>query len=240
VRDNNQAIPHPGWSVPVVGRWVSGSASRTIRRSSARWTTPEQLAKDLSAYEGISFWARRGPDSQVGFRVLVGDKYTGRRRRVLMYATIDAEALLRARARVRLPETTDPAWRSTSIARTVAARHTNPGPQGVCRPCPAPARRPATLSSVARPVMNGTVSTDPGRLVVQHPAPRRVHERWRRRSRTTSGSGGACRHRPRVLEQAVLAVHAAQRNLRYWCFDPAAGERPAETPSSAATTGRAS
>ena len=34
------------------------------------------VLKDVSDYEGISFWARRGPDSQVGFRVLVGDKYT--------------------------------------------------------------------------------------------------------------------------------------------------------------------
>jgi hypothetical protein len=33
-------------------------------------------AIDVSAYDGVSFWARRGPDSQVGFRVLVGDKNT--------------------------------------------------------------------------------------------------------------------------------------------------------------------
>ncbi len=31
---------------------------------------------DISGWEGISFWARRGPDSQAGFRALVGDKYT--------------------------------------------------------------------------------------------------------------------------------------------------------------------
>lgn len=31
---------------------------------------------DLSAWEGISFWARRGPNSQPGLRVLVGDKAT--------------------------------------------------------------------------------------------------------------------------------------------------------------------
>ncbi len=34
------------------------------------------MAIDVSAWEGISFWARRGPNSQAGFRVLVGDKYT--------------------------------------------------------------------------------------------------------------------------------------------------------------------
>ena len=33
-------------------------------------------AIDASEWEGISFWARRGPDSQAGIRVLVGDKST--------------------------------------------------------------------------------------------------------------------------------------------------------------------
>ena len=41
--------------------------------------------KDFSAWEGVSFWARRGPDSQVGFRVLVGDKYTDDDISYLMY-----------------------------------------------------------------------------------------------------------------------------------------------------------
>ena len=31
---------------------------------------------DASQYEGVSFWARRGPNGQEGMRVLVGDKYT--------------------------------------------------------------------------------------------------------------------------------------------------------------------
>jgi hypothetical protein len=31
---------------------------------------------DASQYEGVSFWARRGPNSQAGIRVMVGDKYT--------------------------------------------------------------------------------------------------------------------------------------------------------------------
>ena len=34
---------------------------------------------------GLSFWARRGPDSQAGFRVLVGDKYTDDDISYLMY-----------------------------------------------------------------------------------------------------------------------------------------------------------
>jgi hypothetical protein len=31
---------------------------------------------NLSSYEGVAVWARRGPDSQPGFRVNVGDQYT--------------------------------------------------------------------------------------------------------------------------------------------------------------------
>jgi len=31
---------------------------------------------DLTDWEGISFWARRGPDSQGGFRVVIGDRQT--------------------------------------------------------------------------------------------------------------------------------------------------------------------
>jgi len=41
--------------------------------------------RDFSEFEGVSFWARRGPDSQVGFRVLVGDKYTDDDISYLMY-----------------------------------------------------------------------------------------------------------------------------------------------------------
>ncbi|HEY2407375.1 MAG TPA: hypothetical protein VGI10_15295, partial [Polyangiaceae bacterium] len=33
-------------------------------------------ALDVSSYEGVSFWARRGPTSQAGIRVMVGDKNT--------------------------------------------------------------------------------------------------------------------------------------------------------------------
>lgn len=31
---------------------------------------------DVSAYEGVSFWGRRGPNGQTGIRVNIGDKYT--------------------------------------------------------------------------------------------------------------------------------------------------------------------
>jgi hypothetical protein len=40
---------------------------------------------DASAYEGVAVWARRGPDSQGGIRVLVADKYTEDDISYLMY-----------------------------------------------------------------------------------------------------------------------------------------------------------
>ncbi len=33
-------------------------------------------AMDVSQYEGVSFWARRGPNGQMGIHVMVGDKHT--------------------------------------------------------------------------------------------------------------------------------------------------------------------
>jgi hypothetical protein len=42
-------------------------------RSSEDYTDAEM---DVSAYEGVAVWARRGPDSQGGIRVVVADKYT--------------------------------------------------------------------------------------------------------------------------------------------------------------------
>ena len=68
--------------------------------------TPDSVHATLnfSEWEGISFWARRGPDSQNGLRVLVGDRFTDDDVNFLMFAADPvAAALLRARARVRLP-----------------------------------------------------------------------------------------------------------------------------------------
>jgi hypothetical protein len=47
--------------------------------------TPDNSVIDLSQWEGVSFWARRGPDSQGGVRVLVGDRNTDDDISYLMY-----------------------------------------------------------------------------------------------------------------------------------------------------------
>ena len=47
--------------------------------------TWREVVYDASQWDGLSFWARRGPDSQAGFRVLVGDKNTDDDISYLMY-----------------------------------------------------------------------------------------------------------------------------------------------------------
>ena len=57
------------------GRTIDAGTPLTFPLSPGS-TAISGAAIDASQWEGISFWARRGPDSQAGFRVLVGDKYT--------------------------------------------------------------------------------------------------------------------------------------------------------------------
>lgn len=74
-----QGGPFLGWGGGI-GMSVKDYTSKTGTMLS--WT---DVIMDVSEWEGISFWARRGPDSQVGFRVLVGDKYTDDDIAYLMY-----------------------------------------------------------------------------------------------------------------------------------------------------------
>lgn len=53
---------------------------------------PKQL--DASEWDGISFWARRGPGSQAEIRVLLGDKYTDDDMNVLNQHVVDTEEYL--------------------------------------------------------------------------------------------------------------------------------------------------
>src|SRR5262249_9175458 len=69
-----------------------GDSNKALCRPGARTARPEVCppadgqpgseyavsvrALDVSAYDGVSFWARRGPEGQDLLRVLVGDKHT--------------------------------------------------------------------------------------------------------------------------------------------------------------------
>ncbi len=57
-----------------------------------------EMVLDLSEYEGISFWARRGPDGQSGIRVMAGDKHIDDDLSFLSKKAAQAEALLQEHA----------------------------------------------------------------------------------------------------------------------------------------------
>ena len=99
--DQNQAIHIQGGPFLSWGGGVGIGLKNFPARRRQRSAQPSAMI-DISGWEGISFWARRGPDSQAGFRVLVGDKYTDDDIAYLMYHDDPTTAaLLRARARVR-------------------------------------------------------------------------------------------------------------------------------------------
>lgn len=51
-------------------------ASGKVKREDLKDSFLLGATLDLSEWEGISFWARRSPNSQAGFRIALGDKYT--------------------------------------------------------------------------------------------------------------------------------------------------------------------
>jgi hypothetical protein len=71
----------PLQSDPAVGK-LCPQRDRLYKKDKTAPVDPPQdkaligQAIDVSEWEGISFWARRGPNSQPGIRVLVADKYT--------------------------------------------------------------------------------------------------------------------------------------------------------------------
>jgi hypothetical protein len=81
--DKNQAIHIQGG--PFLS-WGGGVGIGLKNYPNVVGSVPVDAAMmDVSEWEGVSFWARRGPDSQAGFRVLVGDKYTDDDISYLMY-----------------------------------------------------------------------------------------------------------------------------------------------------------
>jgi hypothetical protein len=81
--DKNQTIHIQGG--PFLA-WGGGVGIGMKNFPMVQGSVPVAMAmQDFHEWEGVSFWARRGPDSQVGFRVLVGDKYTDDDVSYLMY-----------------------------------------------------------------------------------------------------------------------------------------------------------
>ena len=79
------SAPRAGWAVSLVGRRRRQGDEVLPPATDGRPTTWREVVYDVSQWDGISFWARRGPDSQAGFRVLIGDKNTDDDVSYLMY-----------------------------------------------------------------------------------------------------------------------------------------------------------
>ena len=96
-----QGGPFLGWGGGI------GTSFQYHQTLGGRKTTPATdipasaagIMFDASEWEGVSFWARRGPDSQSGFRVSIGDKQTDDDVSYLMHR--DAPTLPRFCERVR-------------------------------------------------------------------------------------------------------------------------------------------
>jgi hypothetical protein len=75
-----QGGPFLGWGGGIgIAMWhYNGNAGGSV-------ATVDSSVTDVSQWEGISFWARRGPDSQAGVRVLAGDRNTDDDISYLMY-----------------------------------------------------------------------------------------------------------------------------------------------------------
>jgi hypothetical protein len=91
----------PSNTCPVGGGWQPGSnpcycpaymPDPKVNGVQPKWTNDQNAstainyaALDVSQWEGVSFWARRGPNGQPLMRVLVGDKFTDDDISYLMY-----------------------------------------------------------------------------------------------------------------------------------------------------------
>jgi hypothetical protein len=231
VRDNNQAIHIQGGPFLSWGGGV-GIGLKNYPSVVGTVDTPEQLAKDLSAYEGISFWARRGPDSQVGFRVLVGDKYTDDDVAYVMYRNDPTQKRYCERVREC----------GCLNHRSCVAVHldrqnggsgdiTNPLVPKECSLPPDQLGDRQALKFCGTPeVMNGTVSTTQGGSSCNTCSETRCDERW-----PAFPDDKADPAAPAGTDRAFWNKPCSPYTLRsgifgYWCFDPAAGERPAEPP----------
>ena len=197
----------------------------------------DKAMQDFSEWEGVSFWARRGPDSQVGFRVLVGDKYTDDDISYLMY-TADPTAP-RFCERVR-----ECACLNHKTCAPVDLERADGGlggatnmdiPEG-CRPSPAHLGTEQTMMFCGQPeVISGAGDQSSGGSQcntcegssVGPGIETRCNEKWPAFPDDAAPGG------PPGTDAQFYGKPCSPYTMRngifsYWCFDPAT-EHPAET-----------
>jgi hypothetical protein len=198
---------------------------------------PEDAWKDVSGWDGISFWARRGPDSQVGFRVLIGDKYTDDDISYLMYRNDPTQPRFCERVREC----------GCLNHRSCVAVHLDRGNNGAgdigpdagippgCDQPPTHLLDTQFMSFCGTPeIINGAESAQTGGSQCNTCAETRCDERWPAYPDDQGLPSGATD--PTIATSTDRQFHGkpcspyTMRNgvSGYWCFDPAAGEKPAE------------
>jgi hypothetical protein len=203
--------------------------------------TIDQAMIDVSAYDGVSFWARRGPDSQVGFRVLVGDKYTDDDIAYLMYR--NDPTMPRFCERVR-----ECACLNHKPCGDVDLMRSNGGTGDItnsvipdaCRTSPQHLLDATVMQFCGTPeVISGAESPTQGGSACNtcnhaNSTGTRCDERWPAYPDDYATPGGtAMPGIPLGSDRQFFGKPCSPFTLRpgiasYFCFDPAAGERPAE------------
>jgi hypothetical protein len=197
--------------------------------------TPEEAQLDVTGWEGISFWARRGPDSQVGFRVLIGDATTDDDIAYIMYRN-DPTAKLNCQ-RVR-------ECGCLNHRSCVAVHLDRPNGTGdIANPLIPTGCQLATdhllddqfMSFCGTPeVVNGAASSQAGGSQCNTCVETRCNERWPAYPDDYATIGGAAA--PGIPHGSDLQFYGKPCSpytmlngiSGFWCFDPAKGEKPAE------------
>ncbi len=241
--DQNQAIHIQGGPFLSWGGGV-GIGMKNFPMVTGSATTVSAAVKDVSGWEGISFWARRGPDSQAGFRVLVGDKYTDDDIAYIMYRD-DPNQLIQKRFCERVREC------GCLNHRTCTAIHLErkPLPDGGLGPIDTPlipfdCERPPLEIGDARvlkycgtpEVINGAESTSQGGAACNSCEETRCNERYPAFPDDCGVPGGGCPMDspvPLATDRQFYGKPCSPHTMRngtfgYWCFDPET-ERPAES-----------
>ena len=236
--DMNHAIHIQGGPF-LRGAAASASGSKNLPDVVGGNITVAQAVQDFSGWEGISFWARRGPDSQAGFRVLVGDKYTDDDIAYIMYRDDPTQPRYCERVRecgclnhkscvaVHLDRPQIPDAGLGTIENDVIPES--------CRPDPSHLADTQAMKFCGTPeVMSGAESSN-GVSSCNTCVETKCDERWPAFPDDCGEPGGNCDHdtRPVGTDAQYYGKPCSPYTMRngvfgYWCFDPAAGERPAE------------
>jgi hypothetical protein len=203
--------------------------------------TIQEAMIDVGGYEGISFWARRGPDSQAGFRVLVGDKYTDDDIAYIMYR--DDPTKPRYCERVRecgcLNHQSCVAVhlnRRPSAPDGGLGEIQNPLIPEACAPTVDHLAGTTVMKFCGTPeAISGAESSSQGGSSCNTCVETKCNERWPAFPDDCGEPGGGCagKTNPAGTDRQYYGKPCSPYTLRngifgYWCFDPSKGESPAE------------